>query len=260
MFGRQKLCEFCQEPVPKKLYMAHLAACPKRLITDPEDPWYGRTVEERDGGRSSIVRAPRNPTQQLITREQAQQRTATELVVAAGDNVPALVSAVGTIAQRFEQFVGNIDALNRSLGEFKHEVMLPFKEELKYLRYTTGDRLNHVSHDLEGYVSKLDKVLWAALRAQGMTDDQIRTFRTEQGMTPEAPRGFELEAHIREFEALKTQNADLIRQNTRLLARMDGHHFENGEGEWLYKEACRCNVCIRHRQEMQTAAQEAARV
>lgn len=208
--------------------------------------------------KARAERAPHNPFQQVILASEASQRSATQLVTEAGSNVPALVSAVGAIAQRFEQFVANIHDLNKGLGEFKNEVMVPFREELKYLRYNTGDRLNHVSGDLEKYVAKLDQVLWGALRANGMSDEAIRAFRTEHGMEPEAPRGYELEAHMREVEELRAQNAALIRQNQRLLARVNGHWFSGGEGEWVYKEDCPCGVCLDHRNQLKAAQVEAA--
>lgn len=202
------------------------------------------------------LRAPHNPHQQLITQAEAEAKTATQLVAAAGDKVPALVSAVTTIASRFEQFVGNIHALNVGLQEFKRDVMLPFRDQLNDLKYNTGDRLNHVSTDLEKYVTKLDQVMWAVLRAQGMSDDAIRSFRTEHGMTPEAPKGFELAAHMAEFEDLKASNERLAKQNKRLLARLDSHHFSVGESEWELKEGCLCSVCRDYRKQMQEGLAE----
>lgn len=210
------------------------------------------------GAVMAAERAPHNPRQQLITADEAGQRTATELVAEAGVHLPALTQAMSSIAARYEGLARNLDALNRGLGEFKHEVMLPFREELKYLRYTTGDRLNHVSADLETYVSKLDKVLWAALRAQGLSDTAIRQFREEQGMQPEAPRGFELEAHIREVEGMKETIARLTEQNRRLIAGGSGHIFGRGVTAWVFHPNCQCEVCKTHREQVQAAEAEAA--
>jgi hypothetical protein len=207
---------------------------------------------------SGARRAPHNPHQQLIPA--GDHRTATELIEAAGGNVPALVQAVTTIAGRFEQFVGNIHELNKGLQEFKRDIVVPFREELKHLRYTTGDRLNHASADLEKYVAKLDQVLWAALRAQGMSDDAIRSFRTENGMEPETPRGFELEMHLNEMEELRQAVRTLSAQNARLLAQLDTRHtFNPGENGWVWHQDCGCAQCHAETQRMVAMQKEASR-
>lgn len=203
-------------------------------------------------------RAPHNPHQQLIpAAPPEEQMTSSELVRAAGDSVPALTKAVTVIATRFEQLVDNLHGMNRALGEFRTDVILPFREELKHLRYNTGDRLTQASTDLEKYVAGLDKILWATLRAQGMTDVQIRTYREEHGMQPEAPTGPELALHLQELEDLRESNAALVRQNQRLLARLDGHHFSPGESEWTEKPACTCSVCREYRSKIDSAMLEA---
>ncbi len=176
------------------------------------------------------VRAPHNPRQQLITQQEAAQRTATELLAAAGENVPALFQAMGTIAERFEQFVNNIDVLNRTLGEFKHDVMAPFKEELKFLRYNLGDKANGAITNMQTLVAQLDKQIWAVLRAKGMTDEQIRSFRTENGMNPEAPSGQELEDHVRYVQECEESNRTLTEQNQRLLEEVQALRRRVGGG------------------------------
>lgn len=193
------------------------------------------------------ARAPHNPHQQLITKEQAEQRTAVQLVEAAGMSLPALMQTMNIIAERLELNAKNTALLNTALGEFKNDVMVPFKEELKYLRHVTGDKLNHVSTDLEKYVAKLDQVLWGALRAQGMSDAAIKAYRTEYGMTPETPRGDEIENHIREVEEMKATIVRLTNQNRRLIATPGGHTNWQTTPDgpvWNYEETCKCTVCV----------------
>jgi hypothetical protein len=184
--------------------------------------------------------------------------TATRLVRGSKTQV-AMVAAMSTIAQRFEDFVGNIDQLNRALGQFKGEVMEPFREELKYLRYSTGDRLNHVSSDLERYVEKLDKVVIGTLRTAGFTEDQIKLFRAEQGLQPEAPRGFELEAHMLKVAELEKTVESLTWQNQRLIARATGHAFGSLTSEWVFSPACRCEVCTRAGEDLASRIAETER-
>lgn len=228
-------------------------------LQKPQSEWSAAECEAHGKLQEEILemqrsRAAHNPRQQLIPA--GQEATATELVAQAGENVPALISAVGTIARRFEQFVDNIHQLNLAIGQFKNDVVVPFKKELEYLRYTTGDRLNHVSTDLEKYVAQLDSVMWSALRASGMSDDAIRQYRTTHGMTPETPRGFELSAHLAELEELRRSNAELIDQNRRLLAFADGHAFGPGETTWQLKEGCTCGVCKAQREVIATTLTE----
>lgn len=203
-------------------------------------------------------RAPHNPHQALILAGEA--KPLTEIVAAAGDNVPALVGAMTVMAERYTQLVTNLDTLNKTLGEFKHQVVGPFQQELKYLRYTTGERLNHASNDLEVYVHKLDQVIWGALRATGMTDEQIQQYRTVNGMQPEAPRGPELEAHVDRVEALEEAVRVLTHQNQRLVAQLDTRHeFRPEEDGWVWHQGCACLQCVQQTERMGAALQEASR-
>lgn len=209
----------------------------------------------------AVQRAPHNERYQLIPAGQPlAPPSASDLVDAAAmqESLPALSHAVATIAQRFDQFVSNIHELNKTVGQFKNEVIGPFKEELRYLRHTTGDRLNHVSTDLEKYVAKLDQVLWGALRAQGMSDAQIREFRTETGMEPEAPRGFEIETHMAQVAEMEATIERLACQNRRLIAAMSGHVFGHNVKEWVFHPNCICEVCSDRRKVLEQATQEAA--
>lgn len=210
-------------------------------------------------------RARHNPYQSLVPAAAGEQRTSRELVDAAiAQPIPEEVRvALVTIAGRFEQMVGNVNALNRAMHEFKDQVVQPFREELKHLRYSTGDRLNKTSTNLEIYVDKLEKVMWGALRAQGMSDAQIRTFREENGMQPEAPTSDELTHHLDEIQAMKRTIEDLTRQNRRLIALNTGHVFKTDFGrpvvEWEYQEVCVCAVCHDHREALEQAGTEANR-
>lgn len=208
------------------------------------------TVHEAAGER-----APHNPVQTLMP----EGMTANELVAAA-QSMPALVVAVGTIAKRFEQFVGNVDLLNRTLGEFKRDVLQPLREELHHIRYNTGDRLTQTCNDIDAYVGKLDQVLWGALRAQGLSDDQIRTFRTEHGMSPETPRGPELALHLAKVEELRRSNQILVDQNRRLMAQLDTRHtFAQGENGWVWHQSCPCLQCVNETQRISAAQAEVLR-
>lgn len=174
-------------------------------------------------------------------------RSASELVRAAGDSVPALAIAMTTIAQRFEDSVRNADQLNRALGEFKGQVVVPLLEELKFLRYNLGDKVNKTTTNMEVMVDQLDKTIWGALRASGLTDAQIRTYREEHGMQPEAPSGQELELHVAEHQALLRQVEVLTEQNRRLLELLGGdpeHVFwAEDAGQWVFHEGCVCQRC-----------------
>jgi hypothetical protein len=94
-------------------------------------------------------------------------------------------------------------------------------------------------------VDQLDKTIWGALRASGLTDAQIREYRTEHGMNPEAPSGQELEIHMDQHQELLNQVAALTAQNQRLLAQLGASHvFREGEaGEWKYHPGCECRAC-----------------
>jgi hypothetical protein len=222
-------------------------------------------VAHREG---AAVRKKKSKTIARLGKTRARHAHRKQLIVGVGEPTAtrlvrgsktqaAMVAAMSTIAQRFEDFVGNIDQLNRALGQFKGEVMEPFREELKYLRYTTGDRLNHVSSDLERYVDKLDKVVIGTLRTAGFTEDQVKLFRAEQGLQPEAPRGFELEAHMLEVSELEKMVESLTRQNRRLIARATGHRFVNFQLEWVFDASCGCEVCAREKDALAQAEKEA---
>lgn len=244
----------------------------KRKKAPPERKWICAMCKQEGDGDSALhvcpvtreiraiaaERAPHNPHQALILAGEG--RPLTDIVAAAGDNVPALVGAVTVMAERFTQFVENIHTLNKTLGEFKREVIGPFQQELKYLRYTTGERLNHASTDLEVYVRKLDQVIWGALRAAGMSDEQIRTYREVNGMQPEAPRGPELEMHVKRVEGLEEAVRVLTQQNQRLMAQLDTRHeFRQGENGWVFHQGCDCAQCEAKYQELLVMQQEASR-
>lgn len=204
-------------------------------------------------------RAPHNPHQQLILANEG--KSLTDIAAAAGDNVPALMNAVTVIAHRFGDMVNNLHTLNTTLGEFRQQVVGPFMQELKYLRYTTGERLNHASNDLEVYVRKLDQVIWGALRASGMTDEQIAKYREVHGMQPEAPRGPELEMHVQRVEALEEAVRVLTHQNQRLVAQLDTRHaFGQGEDGWVWHQGCECLQCVAEYNRQVAAQKEASRV
>lgn len=214
---------------------------PAGLNPDDVDPTQRPGTPERYGALGE--RAPHNPHQQLITKAEAEGRTATELIAGAGESMPALVSAMQTIAERFESSVQATHALNQGLMRFRDDIVVPLREELKALKFDLVDRTRASVTDLSVYVEKLDKVIWAALRAAGKSDAEIRAFRESEGMQPEAPRGEELEAHMREFEELKGAVRNLTLQNRRLIARLGGHWFTPGEGDWSLKKGCPCEVC-----------------
>lgn len=218
----------------------------------------------RVDGEEVARRAPHNPHQALVPRTEGDQRSSSEIVAAAG-TLLEMGQALQTIAARFEQGMANVHALNVGLQEFKRDLVIPFREELKHLRYTTGDRLNKTSTDLERYVYQLDKVLWGALRSTGMSDAQIKLFREEHGMHPEAPSSQELEAHLDKTEAMERTIADLVKQNRRLIAAATGHDFAYDtnlgqlERDWTYHAGCECEVCVDHARELGGAFDEAGR-
>lgn len=193
------------------------------------------------------IRAPHNARGQVILAREQRQSTATELIAAAGNSVPALAAALTTIASRFEDSVRASDAMNRGLGEFRAEVIVPLREELKFLRYNLGDKVNRTTTNMEVMVDQLDKTIWGALRASGLTDAQIRTYREEHGMQPEAPSGQELELHMTQHQGLMDQVAALTEQNRRLLELLGGepeHVFwAEDAGQWVFHEGCVCERC-----------------
>jgi hypothetical protein len=228
----------------KKMQARKVAKPVETQVRAPQDG----TARPHALGVLSDGRAPHNPLplsgQQLVLKGAGDQRTATELVAAAGDSMPMLAEAMTKIAERFELSVRSADALNRSLAAFSEKVVNGLMGELQHLRYNVGDRLTQTSGNLQIYVEKLDRVLWGALRAQGMSDEAIRRFREENGMQPEAPSGEELIAHLAELEWLRGSNRELIAQNQRLVAQLEGvHDFNPGRTAWVYQPECRCLVC-----------------
>jgi hypothetical protein len=205
-------------------------------------------------------RAPQTRSGQLITGEETTRLRATELIERAGDSVPALAQALTVIAERFEQSVQASHQLNRGLDEFREKAIAPLQEELKYLRFNLGDKVNKTTTNMEVMVDELDKVIWGALRAGGLTDAEIRTFRTEHGMNPEAPSGQELELHVAQTQGLLDQVAALTAQNQRLLAQLGASHvFREGEsGEYRYHPGCECRACTEETVRVAAAQHEAS--
>lgn len=195
-----------------------------------------------------------------VVLSESENQTATSLV----DRVESLEDAkavLRVIATRLEMTAQSSDQLNRALAHFKEFSVNPLVEELRQLRYNMGDRLTRSSQNLEVCVDKLDKVIWAALRAAGMSDAQIRTFRTENGMAPEAPRGDELMAHLQMVDGLKASNIALIDQNQYLLAKLDGRHVFSAQAahSWVYDPDCQCEVCAAVTRERAQALAEVSR-
>lgn len=147
------------------------------------------------------------------------ERLATELISSTA--LSRIHSEVGSIARDLAAFKDNIGGLNLALGEMREKVLVPLREELKHLRYNLGDKVTLTTTNLDAMVNQLDKQIWAMLRAQGMTDDQIRGFRTAHGMSPETPSGQELETHVAEIEALRESHQALVEQNTRLIKEIE---------------------------------------
>ena len=177
-----------------------------------------------------------------------------------GTAITRIQSDLGAIQRQMAVQGEHMHALNEALGEFREKLVVPLRQELAYLRYNLGDRVNHATTDLSVYVERLDQVLWGALRAQGLSDADIRKYREEHGMQPEAPRGYELEAQMRELEDLRHSNAELVAQNRRLIATMSGHQFApTGAKVWEYHETCDCEVCIEQRTMRKDAEAEASR-
>jgi len=171
------------------------------------------------------IRAPHNPRQQLITAAEAEQRTATELVAAAGSNVPALVAAVQTIAMRFEQVADNTDKLNRAVGEFRDGVVLPLKDELRGLKYTLADSAGNSVSQLHALVAQFDKRLDLVLTMLGKTDGEKAAIRAAAGIAADMPTLAELEAEgapaalsetMRAIESASTQQIVTLTDKLRL--------------------------------------------
>jgi uncharacterized coiled-coil protein SlyX len=178
-----------------------------------------------------------------------------------GNTAISRISAdVSAIVKRLDEQNGHMHALNTALGEFREKLVVPLREELKFLRYNLGDKVNHTVTDLDVMVGQLDKILWGALRASGMTDEQIKAYRTEAGMQPEAPRGFELEAQTAEREALISQVRTLVAQNQRLLALQGAQHvfWAQDLGQWQWHQGCECEACRAETVRVAAAQQEAA--
>lgn len=184
-----------------------------------------QTAEESSEVIKSMAaeRAPHNPHQKLITAAEQGELPASELMAQAVQaGLPAMMTAMTTIARRFEQFVVNIDAVNRGLAEFKREVSEPLRDELKHLRYNLGDKVTLTTTNLDSMVSALDRQVWALLRASGMSDDKIREYRTEHGMNPDAPSSQELELQANMIKGLQDTIDELKQQNERLLSQLNG--------------------------------------
>jgi hypothetical protein len=231
--------------------------CGRPVREHAQDP-----VRRADVAEMAEQRAPHNPrgVSVILSGEEERQKTATELIRAAGDSMPALAVALTTIAQRFEDSVRNADTLNRTLGEFKEQVVGPFREELRFLRFNLGDKVNQTTTNMEVMVDKLEKLITANLRSQGFSDEKILEFRVENGLD-RPPSGPELEAHVAEHQELLAQVAALTAQNQRLLAQLSAKHVEWPEdgGNWVYHEGCQCERCrVQARGNAMTAEAEGA--
>ena len=189
-------------------------------------------------------RAAHNARGQLILASDVPTLTATQLIEQAGDSVPALAQALTVIAERFETSVRSTDQLNRALGEFKLQIMQPFHEELRFLRFNLGDKVNQTTTNMEVMVDKLRALITAQLLAKGLTPERVQEYLIENGID-RAPSGPELEVHVAEHQGLIDQVAALTAQNHRLLAQLAAKHVtwpEDG-GNWVYHEGCNCDAC-----------------
>lgn len=205
--------------------------------------------------QSLQVQGQDNSITSLSAEQKMVQALAGELH--SGRQLDVIRSDMAAMRRDFSRLVENIDGLNKSLGDFRDKLVVPLKDELAHLRYNMGARVSQTVTNLDVYVAKLDKVIWGMLRAQGLSDDQIRAFRTENGMSPETPTGPELEMHTRYVEGLKDQVAALVTQNERLLAQAAGHPFLEGETAYVYRPECACAVCTAYVAELAAAAREA---
>jgi hypothetical protein len=199
--------------------------------------------------RMGEERALQNRTGQLILASEEPQKTATQLIEQAGDSVPALAQALTVIAERFETSVRSTDQLNRALGEFKEQVMHPFREELRFLRFNLGDKVNQTTTNLEVMVAQLRTLIGAELLAKGVTPAGVQKFMVEHGID-RAPSGEELEMHQAEHQELINQVAALTAQNHRLLSMLNAKHVQWPEdgGNWVYHEGCLCEECRKRAQ------------
>jgi hypothetical protein len=187
---------------------------------------------------AATLRAQHPPQAVLRLPTTRHAPTSAELVESAGTNVPALVSAMHTMALRFGDFVNNMDAVNRALGEFKHDLVRPMLEEFKSLKYTLSDSAGSSVSQLHAIVGQLDKRLTLILATLGKTPQEIEHLKAEAGIA-DIPSLAELEregAPAVAVEALRATSAELQKQNARLLAELNVTRKQRDRARALVKK------------------------
>lgn len=123
----------------------------------------------------------------------------------------------------------NLAALNQALGDFRDKVMVPIREELKFLRYNLGDKANTTVSQMQGVLGHFDKLFVGLLKASGKDEGQIEAIRISLGIPANLPSLEQLEAEGRPavdsaaqsaaIESLMAQNQRLIEANEKQRAR-----------------------------------------
>lgn len=127
---------------------------------------------------------------------------------------------VGILTRRFDEFVGTMHGLNTALGEFRDRQVEPIKAELRHLRYNLGSKVEQTTTQLDSVVNHLDRQINVFLKLQGKSDDEIRKFKIEAGIAPDAPTGPELEAQAALIDGLKEELFHANEQVKRLLEQV----------------------------------------
>jgi len=182
---------------------------------------------------ASAPRAERNHEVILAPKGQ----TASELVVAAGDSVPALASAMGIIARRFEESVQGTHRLNLAVAEFREKAVQQVTEEIKSLRYGIGNKVGQTTDDLAAIVTNLQATVALMIQAQGMSGRRVKELTEKLREQVQAPRAAEFAAYREQVEEL-IKHAAAVEARNRVLEAENKRLEEDLEAERLRLAGC----------------------
>lgn len=114
----------------------------------------------------------------------------------------------------------NLASLNKAMGDFRDQVMVPIRDELKFLRYNLGDKANVTVSQMQGILGHFDKLFVGLLKASGKDEAAISAIRIALGIPANIPSLEQLEAEGRPAVDLGSMQASLttlMTQNQRLI-------------------------------------------
>jgi hypothetical protein len=125
---------------------------------------------------------------------------------------------INQLASNYQQLQTNIHTLNAGLGDFREKVMVPIRQELEYLRYNLGARVEDNVGMLDKLTKHLTEQIDLVLRAKGVNP----SIRDAEGNTVLDRMGIAAKpSSVNPYEPL---HPDVIEQ---MSARLDRLEQEN---------------------------------